>query len=63
MEHADVLVQVGAQLLFGRVALPHFADLAADRDGHALRLHLADQARQLRGVRRVDPLLLADGGQ
>ena len=32
---AVVAVQVGAQLLLGRVRLPHLADLAADADRHA----------------------------
>ena len=62
VQHADVLVEVGAQLLFGRVALPHLADLASNRDGHALLLQVADQAGQLGRVAGVDPLLLANGG-
>ena len=62
MQHADVLVEVGAQLFLGRVALPDLADLASDRHGHPLRLQVADQAGELGRVAGVDPLLLPDAG-
>ena len=62
VEHADVLVEVGAKLLLRRVALPHLTDLAPDRDGHAARLQASDQASQLCRVGGVDTLLFADGG-
>ena len=57
-ELPEVAVHVRAELLRSRVRLAHFPDLASDRDGHVLRLPLADESGEPRRQRRVDRLLL-----
>ncbi len=54
----QVGIDVGAQLLLGRVLLANLADLAADADRHASRLQRTDQTSELRGVVGVHLLLL-----
>ncbi len=54
-------VHVGADFIGLGVVLADLTDLAADRDLHSLRLALADEFRQVRGVLVVGPLLLVAG--
>ena len=56
-----IAIEVGAQLLDGRVLRADLADLAADADGHAVRLERPDQRGQLGRAPVVLALLLVDG--
>ena len=60
VELAPVAVEVGPELLLGRVLLADLADLAADADRDAVRLERPDQRRQLGRPDVVLALLLVD---
>ncbi len=63
IELAPVAVEIGAQLLLGRVLLADLADLTADADDDAVALRFADERRDLRRALIVDALLLVDRRQ
>jgi len=53
-----ILLHISAQVFDGAVGVADFPDLAADRDGNALRLDAADVFGKFRGQTSVGFLLL-----